>query len=1179
MRCSSCGTANPETSKFCHECGRGLQVTCASCGTALTAGSKFCSECGASRQEPGVLGAGAGGDTRGSSPAPPGAERRIVSILFADLVGFTPLVEERDPEETRELLGRYFDAARAVVARYGGSVEKFIGDAVMAVWGTPTAHEDDAERAVRAALDMVEAVQGLGTEMKVSGLELRAGVLTGEAAVSMGASDQALVAGDLVNTASRLQAVAPAGGVLVGERTRRATEASISYEPVGETDLKGKSAPVAAFRALRVIAQRGGAGRSDTLEPPFVGREAEFRLIKDLFHATGGDRRPRLVSILGQGGIGKSRLAWELLKYIDGITEVAYWHHGRSPAYGEGVAFWALGEMVRGRAGIIESEDAASSRTKLTVTLEEFVTDAEERRWIEPPLRQLLGIADAETPAQTRETLFAAWRTLLERISDRGTVVLVFEDLHWADPGLLDFIEHLLDWSRTHPIYVLALARPELTERRAEWGLARRNAVSLALEPLPDLAMRELLAGLVTGLPEAVVQSILDRAEGIPLYAVEIVRMLVADGHLAMTDGAYRPTGTLQAVALPGSLHSLIAARLDALDPADRQLLQAGSVLGKTFSLEALAAIVGAPPAGIEPALQSLIRREVLRIEVDPRSPERGQFGFVQSLIREVAYSTLGRRERRSLHLSAARYYESLGDEELAGILAAHYLDAYRAQPDGPEGEAVAAQARVALRGASERAAALGSHLQALGYLEHALEVTRDTADRAATVDAAAVEALHAGVPSKARQLAEDAVRLRRELSDRGPVLMATARLGRALVYMGAIDDALVVLEAAAAEFRDLVETPAYVGLAAELSRAYMRSGQSERAVETADHVLPTAARLELDRDVLELLINSGTALQHTRMIEGASMLLGVIQLARLRELPEVEIRAIINLSFIVEAEDPRLSETGRALELVRRFGMRNFLGYLIWNAAEEGLGAGNWDWAIAAESEWVASAVTDEQRRDVEGSASGVLIFRGEVDDAGLDRLLEGLDSNSDSQARSAALLTRARHALVTGRLSDSHALAMEAVGTSQAHQREAAVVAARAAIWSGAVEDARRARDVLEAHHGRAARNGLRSVDAGIAALEGRRVEALAGYREATRVWREFGLDFTLALTELDMVFALGTREAEAAGVVDEARTILTRLRAAPLLAMLDAAVTAPSSSASTMPESSASRDAARR
>ena len=449
-------------------------------------------------------------------------------------MGFTALAEGRDSEETRELLTRYFDLSRDVIERYGGTVEKFIGDAVMAVWGAPVAREDDAERSVRAALDLVDAVRSMG-----AGIAARAGVLTGEAAVTIGATNQGMVAGDLVNTASRLQSAAASGTVLVGEATQRAASAAIAFEPAGEHSLKGKAIPIPAWIAVRVVAERGGKGRSDTLEAPFVGREDELRLLKDLFHATSREKRARLVSIIGPAGIGKSRLAWEYTKYLDGLVEKVWWHDGRSPAYGEGISFWALGEMVRGRCGLRETDDPTTTRSKVAATVAEHIPDEAERRWIEPALLALLGIGTG----LGSEQLFGAWRTFFERLAATAPVVMVFEDHHNADTGLLDFVDQLLEWSRNAAIYVVTLSRPELLERRPDWGAGKRNFNSLYLEPLSEPAMRQLLAGLVPGLPESSMRAIVGRADGVPLYAVETVRMLVAQGRLAVKDGIHRPTG------------------------------------------------------------------------------------------------------------------------------------------------------------------------------------------------------------------------------------------------------------------------------------------------------------------------------------------------------------------------------------------------------------------------------------------------------------------------------------------------------------------------------------------------------------------------------------------------------------------------------------------------------------
>jgi len=518
MICPDCGTENREGRKFCSDCGRALALLCPACGTANEPGERFCGECGSALTP-------AAPSVAPAAHEVPASERRLVSVLFVDLVGFTTISEARDSEEARELLSRYSELARTLIKRYGGTVEKFIGDAVMAVWGTPTTTEDDAERAVRAALDLVASVPELD-----QALQARAGVLTGEAAVTLGAEGEGMVAGDLVNTASRIQTAAEPGTVLVGDATRRSTEQAIVYKSAGEHELKGKAEPVDLWRALRVVSARGGSLKSAGLEPPFIGRDRELKLIKDLFHGCANDRRAHLVSVIGIAGHGKSRLVWEFYKYFDGIVQQVYWHRGRCLAYGEGVAYWALADMVRMRAGIGETEDASSARPKLSAMVERYMLDAEERAFVEPRLAHLLALEEAASG--DRQDLFAAWRLFFERLADASPTVLAFEDMQWADTSLLDFVEYLLEWSRDFPLYVITLARPELHERRPGWGGGQRSFTSLYLDPLSERAMRDLLEGLVPGLPEHVGEQILARAEGVPLYAVETVRMLLDRGLL-----------------------------------------------------------------------------------------------------------------------------------------------------------------------------------------------------------------------------------------------------------------------------------------------------------------------------------------------------------------------------------------------------------------------------------------------------------------------------------------------------------------------------------------------------------------------------------------------------------------------------------------------------------------------
>ncbi|MFN8623051.1 MAG: adenylate/guanylate cyclase domain-containing protein [Chloroflexota bacterium] len=924
MVCGSCGTENPGGAKFCNSCGARLALTCAACGAANTPGARFCNECGSPL--------GAGGPAPAQAPRPasepsrptvgthsesgPVAERRLVTILFADLVGFTTFSEGRDAEEVRELLTRYFDLCRQLIERYGGTVEKFIGDAVMAVFGAPIARENDAERAVRAALELVDAVPTLAP-----GVRARAGVLTGEAAVTLGATNQGMVAGDLVNTASRLQSAAPVGAVLVGEATQRATSNAIAYEPAGDQVLKGKATPVPAWLATRVVAEVGGRNRADTLEAPFVGRDEELRWLKELFHATRREGRARLMSVVGPAGVGKSRLAWEFLKYTDGLVDELWWHQGRSPAYGQGLSFWALGEMVRVRCKLLEGDDERTTRERVAATVAQFVTDADERRWIETALLALLGVGQAPGGG---DALFPAWRTFFDRMAQQDPVVMVFEDLHWADLGTMDFIDHLLEWSKHLPYFVVTLARPELMDRRPDWGAGKRSFTSLPLEPLPEPAMRQLLAGLVPGLPESAVRTIVGRADGMPLYAVETVRMLLADGKLREEDGRYVPAGDLSDLAVPDSLTALISARLDALDPVDRTILQDGSVLGTSFTLAGLAAVTGMEATEIEARVRGLVRRELLRVEADARSAERGQYAFVQALIREVAYNTLSKRDRKALHLAAARWFEAAGSEELAGVLARHYFAAWQATPAGPEADALAAQARVALVGAADRAVGLGAHDQAVDYLRQALDVTTEPTAEADLLIRIGASASSTADHDAAEEATRRALVIYQGLGNTREVIGASAELGRVLLNAYRTEAALEVLRAAPAADDALAGDPLLINFGSQLARALMFSGDARGAIAASDQVLEAAERANLVPLIADALVTRGTSLANVaRMYEGQGVIEAGRQLAEAHGLTRVLLRALNNQGGLLAATDPRrsLAVHRQVVDLARRSG------------------------------------------------------------------------------------------------------------------------------------------------------------------------------------------------------------------------------------------------------------------
>jgi class 3 adenylate cyclase/tetratricopeptide (TPR) repeat protein len=1166
LTCSTCGTENGLGAKFCTECATPLAAPCPSCGTTNPPGAKFCAECAtplvpmARRVAVGSQGPGPSGAGRAPSCSPdPGTERRLVSVLFADLVGFTPFAAERDPEEVREALTRYFELAGDVIDKYGGTVEKFIGDAVMAVWGAPVAREDDAERAVRAALELVDAVRTLGP-----GTQARAGVLTGEAAVTVGATNQGMVAGDIVNTASRLQSVATPGTVLVGEATERAASRAIVFEPAGEHTLKGKAAPVPAWRAVRVVAQRGGRNRSDALEAPFTGRDEELRALKDLYAATGRERRPRLVSVIGPAGIGKSRLAWEFLKYLDGLVEPVWWHAGRSPAYGDGITFWALGEMVRGRAGLAEGDDEAVTRAKIAETVRTHVTDPAEAAWVEPALLALLGV---ETGIGSDE-LFAAWRTFFERLAGTAPVVMVFEDLQHADTGLLDFIDHVMEWSRGVPITIITLARPELLDRRPAWGAGLRSFTSIHLEPLSSADMERLLTGLVPGLAAQAVVAIVARADGVPLYAVETVRMLLAEGRLVLDGDAYRPVGSLDDVAVPETLTALVAARLDGLDPADRALLEDAAVLGQGFGLPGLAAVSGVDEAGLAPRLRGLVRRELLALDVDPRSPARGQYAFVGALIREVAYNTLSRRDRKVRHLSAARYFESLGSEELAGALAGHYLAAQRLAADPAEADALSAQAKVTLRAAADRAAALGAHEQAVAFLEQALGITTDPADRAtlhASALAAALEDLDHAVMIRH---AEAAVLERRRAGDRAGIALAIADWASVIVgFQADSKRGLTMLTEAWAEFSDLEQSAAGVELMWAIAWSYQGLNDITEAMPWWDRLLPIAERLGLLEATTLGLEGRGMSLLRTgRPREGMVLLRGAHQLAVANGLRR-EVSARVNITFNEGWGEPAagLALAREGLEIGRRRGSRNYGFLMVGNGTVCALRTGEWDWAAGLLDEWLALGSVAIGRAELFMDRAILRSLRGEdatadIAEAARIRVEGGV---TDSQFESYELWAGAWAAFAGGRHDEVRRLGDHAVELTGSVAPLVCPLLARSALWAGDASGAASALALLDAsgYLGPALMADRLVARAGIDALEGRGPAALAGYREALRAYRRLGLAFDEAAAAVDMACLLPSPERDASDVgaaFGAARETLERLGAHPFLARLDAART---------------------
>ena len=1160
MNCPACGGENRDGRKFCAICGASLGWSCAACGAPNEPGERFCGQCGAAAADAPA--------ERGVAPADErGSERRIVSVLFVDLVGFTPLSERLDAEDVREILGRYFDNCRRIVDRYGGVIEKFIGDAVMAVWGSPVAHEDDAERAVRAAIELVAAVTALGVDVGEEGLRARAGVLTGEAAVTSGSTSEGMVVGDLVNTASRLQSIAEPGAVVVGDSTRRATESSISYEDNGARELKGKAEPMQTWRALQVTAGRRGAMKSAGLEAPFVGRDREFRLLKDLFHATSEEERPHLVSVVGTAGIGKSRLSWEFEKYIDGLVQNVLWHRGRCLSYGEGVTYWALAEMVKSRAGITEEDDTSSAATKLHAAVVLYVQELDEQRWIEQRLAQLLGLEDRIST--DREDLFAGWRLFFERLAETSPVAMVFEDLQWADAAMLDFIGYLLDWSKDHAMFVLTLARPEFIERRPGWGSGQRGFTSLFLEPLRDGAMDELLHGLVPGLPEDLRAQIRARAEGVPLYAVETVRMLLDRGSLTRVGDSYQPAGPITALDVPETLHALIAARLDALDPAQRKLLQTASVLGKAFTSAGVVALSGLSGEEVAETLGALTRKEFLEVQQDPRSPERGQYEFMQAMMKTIAYETLAKKDRKTLHLAAARYLEEAWGEEneIVEVLAAHYLDAHALFPDAPDAEEIKERAKDCLERAGQRAASLFAGEEAQRYLERAAELSHDELERAGLLERAGMMARQIAHHPEAMALLERAHAIFIGQGATHQAARVSARIGELEWLDDKIEESLERLERAYDVIRDDEPDEDLASLAHTLGRIKYFAGDLDGAAPAVDAGLQIAERLE-SFEVLSHALNTKGLIVEARggYQEALALQRHALALALERELPLAALRAYFNLAYQT-FQNGRFSEADEidrgGLALARRIGHRewewNFIAHLVFGRYI----AGDWDGveelprdfptpdeAAAARFAWSA----------IRGPLAYVRIARGDLEGAWYPlHFFEGAERSTDFQERTTFAAALAHLRLAEGRFEEALALGELAFEIrTMAHKTtvdniQGFYAMVEAALTLGRLEKAEELVDtalalppvtrgkILDAH--------AKSFAARIAALRGRPEEA--GFLAAEATFREVG-PFWLARTLLDhgeMLVKTG-RPDDAEPLLSEAREIFERLEAKPFL-----------------------------
>jgi class 3 adenylate cyclase/tetratricopeptide (TPR) repeat protein len=956
-------------------------AVCPACRFENPEGAKFCSDCGAPL----------------AAPAEGRQERKVVTVLFADLVGFTSRAETMDPEDVQALLSEYHGHLRADLERLGGTVEKFIGDAVMAVFGAPAAHEDDPERAVRSALVIRDWAQ------EQDGLQVRIGVNTGEALVSLGArpvEGEGMVAGDVVNTAARLQAAAPADGILVGETTYRATANVIDYREAEPVQAKGKTEPL---RAWEPVAARARFGADVGHRAELVGRERELHLLAETLARVREERSAQLVTVIGVPGIGKSRLVYELFRDVERGNELTYWRQGRALPYGDGVTFWPMAEIAKAHTGILDTDTADEAAEKLRRALSEVLE--EDVDWVARHLRPLVGLgAETELAGDRRGEAFAAWRRLFEALAERRPLVLVFEDLQWADDGMLDFVDHLVEWAGGVPLLVLCTARPELLDRRPTWGAGKLNSAIVSLSPISDADTARLVHTLVerSVLPAEVQEALLERAGGNPLYAEEFARLLAeqADG-----------------VALPGTVQGIIAARLDLLPPEEKALLQDAAVMGKVFWAGALGR------AGVEQDLHALERKDFVARARRSSVAGETEYVFRHILVRDVAYGQIPRAQRSEKHRLATEWIESLGrPEDHAELLAHHYLAALDlAQAAGQPIEGLAERARIALREAGDRALGLNASGAAARFYERALEHWPEDAERPALLLRYGEALQKAGEPAD-EALAEARDRLL-AAGDREGAAEADVLLSLVEWHRGHRDAAFDHLARAAERVSDVPASKAKGAVLAHLARTRAIAGWNEDAIRFGREALAIAEELGLDELRANALNSIGLARVNGGDMTGIEDLEGAVEIALAANSPEAA-RGLNNLAVFAS----RVGDVERRRRLVEellRVGER--LGAEVqlrhargWLPSADML-EGRWEEALAGAEAVIREA---EAGKPMYGDAASrrvrarIRLARGDPEGAVRDarRTLDRSREIKDPQSLAPSLATFAGVALATG-------------------------------------------------------------------------------------------------------------------------------------------------------------------
>jgi class 3 adenylate cyclase/tetratricopeptide (TPR) repeat protein len=903
-------------------------TTCPSCGKELQEAFPFCPFCRAPLAE----------ELAGRARE----ERKVVTVVFADLVGFTARAEQLDPEDVRSLLSGYHARLRADLERFGGTVEKFIGDAVMAVFGAPVAHEDDPERAVRAALAIREWATDQGDEIQV-----RVAVNTGEALVTLDArpsEGEAMVAGDVVNAAARLQSAAPLNGVLVGAQTHRATADVFDYREVEPLVVKGKREPVPAWEALQARA-RFGVDLTRRATTRLVGRTRELDLLVSALARVREERSAQLVTLVGVPGIGKSRLVFELFRAVDEGTDLVTWRQGRSLPYGEGVTFWALGEIVKAQAGILESDRPGQAEEKLRRAAAAVAGDEAEAAWLERHLRPLAGVGEQGTSSPNEAA--AAWRRYLEALADERPLVLVLEDLHWADDALLDFVDALVDRVAHVPLLVVATARPELLQRRPAWGGGKPNAFTVSLSPLAEEEAALLVADVLGSpvLDAGVQQALLARAGGNPLYAEQYARALAEGGDLD---------------TLPETVQGIIAARLDALPEDEKRLLQNAAVVGKVFWLGTVETAGNTSRWQAEELLHRLERKEFVQRSRTSSVASEAEYAFRHVLIRDVAYAQIPRAARVERHRQTAAWIESLGrQDDQAELLAHHYLQAFElAEAAGLDSSGLAEPTRLALRNAGDRAASLYAVAAAERLYDAALRLwPEDDPDRAELLFRRAAPVFTSAGGGDPDRLAEASLALE-AAGDSRRAAEAEILLIRSVWTQGRLE--LREVHQERAERLLAGEPPSRVHALALTMRASTTSldGNGAAALELATQAYELAERFGWREERILALTQVGTERTVLRDVRGLDDLTRAAELAEAAGLLGLLARALNNLAVAkMVFGDGRGSTESRlaAADVAERIGSEDERRWSQGVLTDHYYRSGRWDDALELCDEFLA--------------------------------------------------------------------------------------------------------------------------------------------------------------------------------------------------------------------------------